>query len=159
MKILVVSDTHRNIENFKKVVKKTSPLDRVLHLGDAEISQETLQGIARCPLDCVAGNNDFYSSLPKELTITIGKHKAWLVHGHRHGVHYGIDSIVAKARERGVDIVMFGHTHKPCIAIAEDLTAINPGSLAYPRQDDRRPSYIIMEIDRNGEAHYTVNYL
>ena len=39
------------------------------------------------------------------------------------------------------------------------ITVLNPGSLSFPRQDGRRPSYMLMEIDREGEAHYTVNYL
>ena len=41
----------------------------------------------------------------------------------------------------------------------ENITVLNPGSLSYPRQDGRKPSYMLMEIDRNGEAHYTLNYL
>ena len=61
--------------------------------------------------------------------------------------------------EKNVDIVMCGHTHKPVVEIDHDITLINPGSISYPRQDNRRPSYVIMEIDREGEAHYTINYL
>ena len=64
-----------------------------------------------------------------------------------------------QAYARGVDIVMFGHTHRPHLEIGEHLTVLNPGSLSYPRQEGRLPSYIIMEIDGRGEAHYTVNYL
>ena len=41
----------------------------------------------------------------------------------------------------------------------DDLTLINPGSISYPRQENRKPSYVIMEIDHMGEAHYTVNYV
>lgn len=54
---------------------------------------------------------------------------------------------------------MFGHTHKPCLDMRKGITVLNPGSLSFPRQDGRRPSYMLMEIDREGEAHYTVNYL
>ena len=67
--------------------------------------------------------------------------------------------IKQEARDREVDIVMCGHTHKPVIDIGRNLTLLNPGSMSYPRQEGRRPSYIIMEIDREGKAHYTINFL
>ena len=54
---------------------------------------------------------------------------------------------------------MFGHTHRPLLEIGRDVTLLNPGSLSYPRQEGRRPSFIIMELDSQGEAHYTINYL
>ena len=59
----------------------------------------------------------------------------------------------------GVDIVIYGHTHKPVVDIEGDIIAVNPGSLTYPRQENRKPSYIIMELDREGKVHFTINYL
>ena len=64
-----------------------------------------------------------------------------------------------QALGRGADIVMYGHTHKPSITREDDLITLNPGSLSYPRQEGRRPSYMLMEIDQNGHAEFTVNYL
>ena len=58
-----------------------------------------------------------------------------------------------------LDIVLYGHTHRPVIDIERDLIAVNPGSLTYPRQEGRRPSYAIMDLDREGKAHFTINYL
>ena len=72
-------------------------------------------------------------------------------------MNYEIIKQEAKARE--VQIVMCGHTHKPVIDIGEKVTVINPGSLSYPRQEGRKPSYILMEIDSNDEPHFTLNYL
>ena len=37
--------------------------------------------------------------------------------------------------------------------------AVNPGSLSYPRQEGRLPSYAIMEIDRKEKVHFTIAYL
>ena len=68
-------------------------------------------------------------------------------------------SICARKRGRGADIVMYGHTHRPCIEYMNKLVVLNPGSISYPRQEGNAPSYIIMEIDRAGEAHYTLNFL
>ena len=36
---------------------------------------------------------------------------------------------------------------------------MNPGSLSYPRQEGKRPSYILMDIDDKGEAQFEIEYL
>ena len=79
--------------------------------------------------------------------------------GYEDYIALNKESIIQEARSRGCDIVMFGHTHVPYLHQEDGITALNPGSISYPRQEGRRPSYIIMEIDKEGEAHYTINYL
>ena len=32
----------------------------------------------------------------------------------------------------------------------KDLIVLNPGSLSYPRQDGHKPSFMLMEIDKEG---------
>ena len=113
-----------------------------------------------CVIRVVRGNNDFFSQTDREKEISIGKYRAFLTHGHMYGVSFELETIKEEARARKADIVMFGHTHKPHLEYCEDgLVVLNPGSLSYPRQDGRKPSYMLMEIDRNGEAHYTVCYV
>ena len=107
----------------------------------------------------VMGNNDFFSDLPREKEFQIGKYKIWLTHGHTYYVSMGDENIKREARERGVDIVMFGHSHRPIVDIDKDIIAVNPGSLTYPRQEGKKPSYVIMELDCKGEAHFTICYL
>ena len=159
MKILIVSDTHRNNTNFLKVVEKTAPVDLIVHCGDVEGSEVLISRAAGCPVEIVQGNNDFFSDLPREKEFTIGGYKVWLTHGHNYYIAMNNEIIKEEARNRNVDIVMCGHTHKPVVEIGNDITLVNPGSLSYPRQENHRPSYVLMEIDRNGEAHYTINYL
>lgn len=159
MKILIVSDTHRNNANFMKVVERTGPLDMVIHCGDVEGSELLISQASGCTVEMVQGNNDFFSELPREKEFMIGQYKVWLTHGHNYYIAMNSETIKQEARIRGVDIVMCGHTHKPVVDIGNDLTLINPGSISYPRQENRKPSYIIMEIDSAGEAHYTINYL
>ncbi len=159
MKILIVSDTHRYNANYLKVVEKTGPLDMVVHCGDVEGSELVISQAAGCPVEMVQGNNDFFSELPREKEFMVGQYKVWLTHGHNYYIAMNSDVIKQEAKAREVDIVMCGHTHKPVVDIGSGLTLINPGSISYPRQDNRKPSYIIMEIDGAGEAHYTINYL
>ena len=61
--------------------------------------------------------------------------------------------------ERNLDIVMFGHTHRPFLELDGDAVILNPGSISYPRQEGKNPSYIIMDLDEEGEAHFSVEYL
>ena len=159
MKVLIVSDTHRKNDNYIKVLERVAPIDMVIHCGDIEGSDYLIAESAGCPVQMVTGNNDFFSDLPREKEFAIGKYKVWLTHGHNYYVSLSNENIKHEARMRGIDIVMYGHTHKPVIDIDGDVIAINPGSLAYPRQEGRRPSYIIMDLDRNGNAHFTINYL
>ncbi len=159
MKILIVSDTHRRNDNFLKVAEKTGPLDMVIHCGDVEGSEYIISKAAGCPVEMVQGNNDFFSNLPKEKEFMVGQYKVWLTHGHNYFVSMNYETIKREARQREVDIVMCGHTHKPVLKEERGLTLLNPGSISYPRQENRRPSYILMEIDREGKAHYTINYV
>ena len=159
MKILIVSDTHRHNANFLKVVEKTAPLDMVVHCGDVEGSEVLISQAAGCPVEMVQGNNDFFSDLPREKEFMLWRYRVWLTHGHNYYIAMNSEVIKQEARMREVDIVMCGHTHKPVVDIGSDVTLVNPGSISYPRQENRKPSYIIMEIDSAGEAHYTINYL
>lgn len=159
MRILIVSDTHRHNENYFKVVDKTGPYDMVIHCGDAEGSEYAISEGSGCETKIVLGNNDFFSKLPREIETQIGKYKVLITHGHTYYVSMNTELIKQDAMQRGFDIVIFGHTHRPLIDRSENIIAINPGSLSYPRQDGHKPSYIIMEIDRFGEAHFTLNYL
>lgn len=159
MKVLIVSDTHKRNENFFRVMEKTEPVDLVIHCGDIEGSEYAISARAGCPVEMVLGNNDFFSELPMERELEIGKYRVWVTHGHHYYVSMGTEMLKEEARARGVDIVFFGHTHRPLIERDEDITAVNPGSLSYPRQDGRKPSYALMDIDRFGEAHFTLCYL
>ena len=159
MKVLIVSDTHRRNDNYMKVLEKVSPVDMVVHCGDIEGSEYLIAESAGCPVQMVTGNNDFFSDLPREKEFSIGKYKVWLTHGHNYYVSLNNENLKHEAKERGADIVMYGHTHKPVVDLDRDVIAVNPGSLTYPRQEGKRPSYVIMDLDRNGDAHFTINYL
>ena len=159
MKILIVSDTHRKNENYMKVLQKVGKLDLVIHLGDIEGSEYTIQEAAGCPVEMVAGNNDFFSNLPSEKTLQIGSYCVMITHGHRYYISMGNEMLKKEAIAQGIDIVMYGHTHKPVIDISDNIIAINPGSLSYPRQENRKPSYIIMELNAVGKAEFTLHYI
>lgn len=158
-KILIVSDTHRQNGNLYRVIDQVKPIDLLIHCGDIEGDDLNLEQKAGCPIQVVAGNNDFFYGYDNAKTFKLGNYKVYLTHGHHHGVNYSDEKLIAAAKAVEADIVMYGHVHVPRIEKKGNLTMINPGSLTYPRQEGRKPSYIIMELDRHGEAHYTIQYL
>ena len=64
MKILVISDTHYELDNLSKLLKKYPDMDLYLHAGDSEWSPDEL-----FPFQSVKGNRDYLSSFPKELVF------------------------------------------------------------------------------------------
>jgi len=156
MKVLIVSDTHRRDENLWTVIRKEKPFDMMIHLGESEGREECFRdwvGSESCEIHAVRGNNDFFSRTPKDKEIEIGEHGVLLTHGHMYGVSMGTEILEDEARDRGMDMVMYGHTHKPHLEQYEDgLLVLNPGSLSYPRQNGRKSTYAVMVLDENGHA-------
>ncbi len=159
MRILIVSDTHGRRGDLDIVLDREKNIDLMIHLGDFERDEDWVEGATKCPVRMISGNNDFFTRLPEEQEFTIGKHKVFMTHGNKYYVSMNTERIRKAAASRGADIVMFGHTHRPYMDIDGDLKVINPGSISYPRQEDRRGTYVIMEIDRNGEAQFELCYV
>ena len=136
MKVLVVSDTHGRDESLEMAVALEQPFDYLIHCGDVEGREFFIEALAECPCTIVAGNNDFFSDLPREDEILLEGHKIMVTHGHN-----------------------YGHTHKPVVEKKNGVLVINPGSLSFPRQEGRRPSYAVMELYKGEEPEIEIRYL
>ena len=143
MRVLIISDTHGRHTAFDRAIMEAGKIDYLVHLGDTEGGEDYIEAFCGCPAYILAGNNDFFSRNLREMEIYFGKKKAFMAHGHQYSVSLGVERILDEGRSRNADIVMFGHT----------------GSLAFPRQEGRKGSYIIMEMDRDGNAEFTIHYL
>ena len=159
MRILIVSDTHKAHGNLERALEKEGPLDMLIHLGDVEGKADYIEAVAGCPVHMVSGNNDFFSDLPWEEEFFIGDHHVFITHGHGYFVGMNEDRLKAEARGRGADIAMYGHTHMPALTVEPGLITLNPGSISYPRQKGRKPSYILMEVDQDGKVSCEIRYL
>ena len=133
MRILVVSDTHNKHEYLDMAIEEVQP-DRIFHLGDGDGCEIYMEAVAGCPVEIVRGNCDFASTLPAEVVMRVGAHVVMLTHGHYYQVNYGTEELIEAAREKGADVVMYGHTHVPEISEHHGVLVINPGSISYPRQ-------------------------
>ena len=159
MKVLIVSDTHGREDNLEKVLEKESPIDAMVHLGDVEGSEDYIRILTDAPVYMVAGNNDFYTDLPGQAVIDLDGYRAFITHGHGYHVSYSPNRLVAEALHRNAQIAMYGHTHVPHLEQVEGVIVLNPGSLSYPRQAGREPSYIIMETTPDKQVHFDIRYL
>lgn len=158
MRILVVSDNHGKWKNLKRALEREEPIDLMIHLGDSEFVEEKIEDVAGCPVAMVAGNCDFFSSLPKERTVEIPGHKLFLTHGHTYEVNWSATNLGYAAEEAGADFVLFGHTHVPVLEYDGKLTFLNPGSLEQPRQPNHLCSYAVMVLDPKGRVHIEIKY-
>ncbi|MDO5410373.1 MAG: metallophosphoesterase [Lachnospiraceae bacterium] len=161
LKVLVISDTHRNVRKIKDVMKREKKVDLVLHMGDLEGHGEYIREITQCPLEAVRGNCDYDGEWPLETVIQLGGHVIFMTHGHRYGVDYGLYDLEDMARGCGADIAMYGHTHVPYFERQEDgFVILNPGSLGSPRQASRQCAYMVMELDEEtDEIEFHQEYL
>ncbi len=158
MRILVISDSHGRNDDVAGVISQVGKIDLLIHCGDVERGDDYIRSLVNCPVYMVAGNNDYNLDLPIKEIFNIGDYKVMVTHGHRFQVYRGVAMLRKYAEDHNIDIVMFGHTHCPFIEIEDNITILNPGSLSYPRQADRKPTFLLMEIDEYGQAHFGHGY-
>ncbi|HIU31567.1 MAG TPA: metallophosphoesterase [Candidatus Caccousia avistercoris] len=130
MRILVVSDTHHDVFSLRTAILRQPKAEVVIHLGDGE--EEAAQLKPHFPDKAflqVRGNCDWGSALPIFGEITLEGKKIFYTHGHVYNVKYGMYQIVCAARERGAQVLLFGHTHQAVTDYEDGLYLMNPGSL------------------------------
>lgn len=162
MKILIVSDSHGNHELVRRAIAQEAPIDMLIHAGDVEGDLERVLGPKReYEIRAVAGNMDWSNTLENELCFPVGNHVVYLTHGHRLGVHGGTKRLRQKAKEKGADIAIYGHIHRPVYEGGEEdgITVINPGSIAKPRQEGWKKSYAVMTVREDGSFKVMIKYL
>ena len=157
--VLIISDTHGLLKNFHRLMKLFPSIRLLVHLGDIEKDVSRIREAAPCPVVIVSGNCDWGRELPSEKIIQIGKYRAFLTHGHMYGAGLGYGRLTEAAKKRNCSIAMCGHTHSPVIREESGIMILNPGSLSLPRPAGTSPSYILMDFDRQGEAHYSLGSL
>ncbi len=144
---------------LETAVMKEQPLDMLIHCGDVEGREFYIEALAECPCTIVAGNNDFFSDLPREEEIEINGHRILITHGHYYGVSMDLSRLTDEAISRDCDCAFFGHTHKPFLQNIDGVLTLNPGSLSFPRQRNRKFSYAVLDVSETGELHAEIRYL
>lgn len=129
MKTLVIlSDTHRNLEPIQKIGRVLDECDYIVHLGDmANDAKELLKCYPKKTF-VLAGNNDYYGGMD-EIELEVEQRKIFACHGHRYNVKSGTGALVAECKRRGCDIALYGHTHDFEVREEDGVLIINPGCM------------------------------
>ena len=135
MKLAILSDTHGLLR--PEVVERLKTADAILHGGDIN-KKSTLDELRQyAPLYVVRGNNDkaWAEDLPHDLTVTLGGVTFYMVHKQKE----------APEDLSGVDVVVFGHSHKYVRWEKDGLLWLNPGSCG-PRRPNREITMMMAEV-------------
>lgn len=149
MRILVISDSHRNSKIIDKIISSQPLAEHVFFLGDNTDDIEDF--IYIYPEKCfhiVSGNCDFSSHFKSTDTVILENKKILFTHGHTLGVKYTVENILDKAKEENCHIALYGHTHCSNTLYEDGIWIVNPGSCSRPR--DFSPSYAVIDITEKG---------
>ena len=147
MKLLVLSDSHGNVDNMARAVELTQPR-HILHLGDCLRDAQALhERFPDLPMDTVPGNCDWGSFDQPERLLEFEGVRVLMMHGHTRNVKSSPLAAQYAAREWGADVLLFGHTHRPLVDNDGALLVLNPGAAG----DPLHPTCGILTID-NGHA-------
>lgn len=133
--IAVISDTHgrRDARLSGPALAAVESADLVVHAGDFT-APDVLDAFERASRRLVAvhGNADdaaVKARLPPVAIHEVEGVRLVVVHGHEHGE----TARAMLGRQEGADVVISGHTHRPGVVDAGEVTLLNPGSHADPR--------------------------
>ena len=135
-RIVILSDTHGLLR--PEVLNHLTNADAIIHGGDINTQAivDTLRDFA--PLYIVRGNNDkeWAEYLPHSLTFTIEGVRFFVVHNKR--------DILADLS--GVDVVVYGHSHKYACENRGGVLWLNPGSCGR-RRFDQEITMAVMTVE------------
>lgn len=159
IKVVIISDSHGNLDNVRKIMEKEQNVHQVIHLGDLIGQEMQLKEICGCEISFVKGNCDYYADNPVSDVLEIGANRIFITHGHHYGVNFGIDRLCYAAKENQCNIVMYGHTHVPENSVYGGIIVVNPGSVSQPRQLNHKATYAVMKIDGQGKTDIRIQYV
>jgi len=147
----VISDTHipaRTPEVPAKVKEIFREVDLIIHAGDI-LSLGVIEDLEKiAPVKAVYGNMD-PPSVRERLTSTlcIGIYK-WRI-GVRHDAFplWIGWKMLRIAKENKLDVMIFGHTHRPYLKRQGDILLINPGSPTIPLRG--KSSVALLYVDKD----------
>lgn len=143
--LTVVSDTHGDEDHrlSGRTLSAVRTAECVVHAGDF-CTERVLDSFleATDSLAGVVGNNDsggVRARLPDQRVVDYDGIRLVVVHGHEHS-----DTALSMlGRQERANLVVFGHSHRPGVHEANDVTLLNPGSHAQPRR--YRPAHAELE--------------
>lgn len=130
MKIGVISDTHLGgvtkelMDIFDRHLRDK---DVVIHAGDV-VSPEVIQFLSQKTFHGVHGNMDppeVKERLPDRVTVELAGFSIGIIHGW--GAATGLEERILPMFQ-GVDMLIYGHTHRPLNEVHDGVRLFNPGT-------------------------------
>ena len=143
-KLVIISDSHGNLKNIENLRSLFEENDYIVHLGDGA---GDMRGIMRDYPEktyVCAGNCDFFTPYSEEEELEVEGVTILCCHGHKYGVKSDLQTLANRAKLRGCEIALYGHTHVPSISVLDGVTLINPGSLRYPVGEGGSYCYLVV---------------
>jgi putative phosphoesterase len=145
MRIAIISDTHGLLR--PEAITHLQGVEHILHAGDVgkPAILEELQTIA--PVTAVRGNVDrgpWAESLPITQAVELGGKLFFMIHI--------LDDLDIAPEAADVDVVVFGHSHKPADYFKQGVRYLNPGS-AGPRRFSLPISLMLIDIEDDIHVH------
>ena len=125
-KLVIISDTHGNfsaLENLLPIMKES---DFIFHLGDFVRDIKQFERELGDKIISVKGNCD---GCGDDCLIELDNVKILLTHGDKYSVKWSLLKLKYKAKELGVNVVFYGHTHNADILEEDGIYFINPGCM------------------------------
>ena len=156
MKFVIISDTHGNVTNFKKVIDwiQKENIQLILHcgdIGDPESLENSLEEFKGKFLG-VFGNMDTNYKILIEDYNKISKVKIaekileTKIENKNIAITHKPDDARRLAESEKFDLVFYGHTHRPWEEKIGDCRMINPGELA---GQIFKPTFAIYNTDQD----------
>ncbi|NMP37347.1 MAG: YfcE family phosphodiesterase [Clostridiales bacterium] len=131
MRILVLSDSHRDRFAINEALLRQPSAEIVVHLGDGadEMEDAAVYLRGKKQVIMVNGNCDWFSNLPARETFSVNGVKVLCTHGYAENVKYSVDGLIEAAVDNGAQLVLYGHTHEQKNEYIDGVYYFNPGSL------------------------------
>jgi putative phosphoesterase len=112
--------------------------------------------LQKCQAEFAADMLDVLATAPRSLVFEAAGAKVLMVHispwSADDGYVLPTSPLLPRFAELPYDFVILGHTHVPMVYNASGVTVINPGSCSQPRDDDRRGSYAVLDLEQRTVA-------
>jgi putative phosphoesterase len=145
-------------------------------ISDYRFCGETVDILQRAQVQCIQGNHetsffggcnpdylrkcqqefapdllDFLALAPLSMEFEAAGARVFMVHASPwepfNEYIYPLSPQLTRFAQLPYDFVIFGHTHVPLVHRADKVTVINPGSCSQPRDQDKRGSYAILDLE------------
>jgi putative phosphoesterase len=154
MRVGVVSDSHGEIENLRKagrwLIDKQN-VEVIVHLGDNYDDAYTLENLDVQLIKVPGVFSNYYKrkDIPNRIIETFNDIKVLITHTeccHENDIPGDLkpEELVSK---KGVDVILYGHSHIPRIEQKHSILYINPGHLKTEDKKGYPSSFAVVDFD------------